>query len=615
MSKRRRAIVGAVGATLVVCGGLLWWAERPKVLVVSTDGRIHLDDGPLGEAVFAADTLTADLRATLAPGRYDVDAPGGRWVLIVPADATVAGTVHVRVDGRGLEDGRRWVTVVADSTRLTFDPPVRVATPGGGAVDLAAVSADGGTAAATVEPLVARSVATWAAGRVWSAPDGAGGGLPISPVREVTVTSGVLSLHEGGQVRWRGADPADTSHLVLGAGSEVRVRDLTVTGAGEIPAGRVSVRLAVGPGSLVRAGGAAVRMDTGDFRAELAVRRTAAEGTRVALAPDTVAALSASRVRVTPPGGGEVTADRLGTTFGAASWEQRPGADPRATVRSRVEFHGVAVPASGPSFPGLRIDALTADVDGGGDAVRLDGVTLRVPKREVLAAIARALPTTFPLPDHPLAENVADLFRDVKVAGLRVEPGQPTLDWAGDRITFSGRPSVHGRLTALGRHDVVTMRMQEGTGPFGIKVKTNWPYHEVSWVPRVDWGFAVPLEMGGHAAVEIVPGPTLADTAVRVQTVCQSVTVGEPTVQGLPEPLRPVAQLAARFRNDIRVDGKALPEHVRRLATREDRVPVFGPTPDPAIAPVLRRITLRAPAIALDGEDVVVTGAVTIRDQ
>jgi len=220
------------------------------------------------------------------------------------------------------------------------------------------------------------------------------------------------------------------------------------------------------------------------------------------------------------------------------------------------------------------------------------------------------LPKAFPLGDQLLAGNVAELFHDVKLAGITVEPGTPTAAFEKGQIVFSGQPVVRGAVTALGRHDVVTMKMQE-VEKFGIKVKTNLPYHEISWVPRVNLPFTVPLALSGRATVEVVPGETLADAKLKVKTTCESVSVGEPTVEGLPDPLKPVVQLAAKFRDQIRVDGKTLPDHVKGLVTREDLIPLFGSGPN--AVPALRRVTLAEPRIGESGDDLVLTATVVFK--
>ena len=603
---RRYRKYGKYGLGLVAILGVIavmgWFVQRPKTLTVPIGGRIALDDTPFGDVAFNTDRFTAEFRATLAPGRYAVDTPAGRYILEVSAGAAVAGNLDVRVTDRGEEGGRRWVSVAAERSRLVLTPPVRVVAPRGASADLDRVSIDGDGASVAVQPVVGQSVANWVADRIWSAPRAEVG--TATPVQDVTVSSGRLTLRSGGRLGWRGAAKDDVSHLGIGPGSQVLVRDLAVTGSGEITRGHLSVALAVGPDSHVRDGGVGVRLDGGATGAELTVRRTAAEGIRVSLAPDTTATFRLDRVRVTPtPGAPELAADRLDAVFDRATWEQRPGGEVSVAARSRVEVTGLTVPAA--PLAGLRVESVTAAVTGGDDGVRLDRIRVRVPKAAAFAAAIAALPKAFPVADQPLAGNVLDVFRDVKLAGITVEPGSPTVAFEKGQIVFSGQPVVRGTVAALGRHDVVTMKLQEVDGPFNTKIKTNLPYHEISWVPRVALPFTVPLTISGRATVEIVPGATLADAKLKVKTTCESVTVGEPTVEGLPDLLKPVVPLAAKFRDQIRVGGKTLPDHVKGLATREDLVPLFGS--DPKVDSALRRVTLGEASISESGDDLVLT--------
>jgi hypothetical protein len=594
-----------LGAILAVGAGLVWLIERPKTITAPLSGRIALDDTPFGDVAFNSDRLTAEFRSTLAPGRYAVDAPVGRFTLEVPAGAAVAGNMDLRVTDRGEEAGRRWVAVAAERSRLVFTPPVKVTDPRGVTADLDRVSFDENGASVEVQPAVGQSVTNWVAARVWSAPRAEG--VTANPVQEVTVSAGRLALRDGGRLGWHGAAEGDASSLGIGPGSEVRVRDLAVTGSGEITRGHLSVTLAVGPGSHVRTGGIGVRSDGGALAAELTVRRSA-EGTRVALVPGTVASLRLDKVRVTAaPDLPEVAADRLQAVFDQATWEQRPASEVAVAGRSRVEVAGLTVPGS--PLAGLRVESVTATVTGGAEGVRLDGIRVRVPKAVAVATAKAALPKAFPLADQPLAGNVLDLFQDVKLAGVTVEPGAPQAAFEKGQVVFSARPVVRGTVTALGRHDIVTMRVQEVDGPLGTKLKAPLPHHEVHWVPRVALPFTVPLAISGRATVEVVPGPTLADTRLRVKTICESVTVGEPAVEGLPEPLKPAVPLAAKFRDQIRVDGKTVADHVKGLATREDLLPLFGPSPKGVAA--LQRVILREPVISESGDDLVLTGSVS----
>lgn len=597
-----------VGALLLAVGAAAWigatWtlrvAERPQVvpIPVPVGGRLDLDQTPFGEAAFNADRLTAEVQAALAPGRYAV-ADG--TVLDIPPDTAAAGTLDLRVTDRGEHDGRRWVEVRAEPSRLAFSNPVRVTGAAGWVADLHELTADPAGVAATAAPVVGRSVANWVAARVWSAPDAPADG-PRNPVREVTVSTARLTLRENGRVGWRGTRRDDASLLAVGPGSIVEVRDLAVGGAGAITAGRLTVRLALGADSLVRAGGVEVRAAGGDLTATLTVRRTA-DDTRVSLAPGAAAAVALRAARVSPAHGvPELSAERLDVTVEQADWVQPHGAEPVAEVKTRVRVAGVAVPG------GVRVESVTAAVAGDGNVVQLDDVTVRVPKAAVLTAARAALPKTVPMPDQPIADNVAELFRDVKLAGIAVDLGSPAIDYAGGRVVFSARPVVRGRVTAEGRRVAFEAQEREVI-VFGRPIRSTVQVPVVSWAPQVSAPFTVPLTVSGTADVELVPGPTLAGAALRVRTVCESAEVGEPTVEGLPAPVQPLVQLAARFRDRIRVDGRSPADHVKAQLTREDVLPLFGPNPDARTAAALSRVTVRAPRVAEAGADLVFTAS------
>lgn len=607
MRKRVRvgAVVLAAGAAVLGASWALRVAGRPQVVPVPVPlgGRLDLDQTPFGEAAFNADRLTAEVRAALAPGRYAV---GDGLVLDVPPDTTAAGTLDLRVADRGERDGRRWVEVRAEPSRVAFSNPVRVTGAAGWAADLHELTADPAGVAATAAPVVGRSVANWVAARVWSAPAAPADG-PRNPVREVTVSTARLTLRENGRVGWRGTRRDDASILAVAPGSTVEVRDLAVGGGGEITAGRFTVRLALGADSLVRAGGVEVRAESGDLTATLTVRRTA-DDTRVSLAPDAPASVALRAARVSPaPGVPDVSAERLDVTVEQADWVQPHGAEPVAEVKTRVRVTGVAVPGA-PALAGVRVESVTAAVAGDGNVVRLDDVTVRVPKAAVLAAARVALPKTVPIPDQPVADNVAELFRDVKLAGIAVDVGSPTLDYTGGRVVFAARPVVRGRVVAEGRRVAFEAQEREVI-IFGRAIRSTVQVPVVRWVPQVSAPFTVPLTVSGTAGVELVPGATLAGAALRVRTVCESAEVGEPTVEGLPPPVQPLVQLAARFRDRIRVDGRSPADHVKAKLTREDVLPLFGPNPDARTAAALSRVTVRAPRVAEAGADLVFTAS------
>jgi hypothetical protein len=298
-----------------------------------------------------------------------------------------------------------------------------------------------------------------------------------------------------------------------------------------------------------------------------------------------------------------VSAERLDVTVEQADWAQPHGAEPVAEVRTRVRAAGVSVPTA---VAGLRVESVTGAVAGDGNTLQLDDVTVRVPKAAVLDAARAALPKSVPLPDQPVADNVAELFRDVKLAGIAADLGAPTLGYEGGRVVFSARPVVRGRVTAEGRQ-VVLEPQERVVVIFGREVRTTVQVPSVRWVPQVSAPFTVPLTVSGTASVELEPGPTLAGAALRVRTVCDAAEVGEPTVDGLPAPVQPLVQLAARFRDRIRVDGKSPAEFVKSRLTREDVVPLFAAGSREAAA--LARVTVRAPRVAEDGADLVFTAS------
>jgi hypothetical protein len=470
------------------------------------------------------------------------------------------------------------------------------------------VAGGGGEVAAAVNPLVAQSLAGLVAARVRSRPAADGVASPDQLVRAVRVSSGVVTLREGGQLGW--ADGGAASRLVLRAGSELRVHDLTVTGRGEVAGGQVSATLRIGPGSEVRAGGAEVRVADGELRADFDLGRTS-DGVRVDLVPGTEGVLTLGRARVTFAGvAGEVAADRLRATLHELSWEEHPGAAPAAVVRSRVEATGITVPGQ---EAGGRVEAVTATVAGGAAEVELNEVRVRVPGRRLLAVAAAAVPGEVKLNDLPIVEEVADAFRQVRLADLRVEPGRPDLGFAGDGVTFTAWPTVRGRLTALGRRDSVVLRPRTLPGPLGLSVTLGVPTHEVTWDSRLDLPFAVPLTLRGRAAADLLPGASLAEAKVRVRTACDAVTVGEQPIAGLPTVLAPVVRLAERLRENARIDGVALPEYLRRFATHEETLPLFGPELPAETRALLRRVVVRSPVVTQSGGDVLITGAATLR--
>ncbi|MFO0798029.1 MAG: hypothetical protein U0804_11160 [Gemmataceae bacterium] len=601
---RKRIAAGVVGLGVLALAGAwgLRVAGRPHAVAVPVPvgGRLDLDQTPFGEAAFAADRLTAEFRAALAPGRY---ALGADVTLDVPAGTSAGGSLDLRVTGRGEADGRRWIDVTAEPSRVAFSTPVRVTGAAGWVADLHKLTADPGGVEATAVPVVGRSVANWVAARVWSAPSGAAE-PPGIPVREVTVTTARLALRENGRVGWRDFRRGDASVLAVGPGSTVDVCDLVVTAGGHITDGRLTVNLKVGADSVVRGGGVEVRAAGGDLTGTFTVRRDATD-TRVSLPAGAAAAVRLVAARVTPAAGvPDLGADRLDATVDQADWAQPHGGEPVATVRTTVRVAGVTVPAA---LAGLRVESVTGAVAGDGNTVRLDDVTVRLPKAAVLAAARAALPKSVPLPDQPVADNVAELFRDVKLTGIAADLGAPTIGYENGRVVFAASPVVRGRVTADGRQAALEPQ-ERVVVVFGREVRTTVQVPVVRWVPQVSAPFTVPLTVRGTAAVEVVPGPTLAAAALLVRTNCDSAEVGEPTVDGLPAPVRPLVQLAARFRDRVRVDGQSPAEFVRSRLTREDTVPLFAAA-DARTAAALARVTASALRLTEDGGDLLLTAS------
>jgi hypothetical protein len=607
-TRRPRRATAALAALLAAGVAVWWWASQTRLVPVPVATRFELAATPLGDAAYDAESLAADVTATLAPGRYAFDTDSGRWTVTVPPGGVARGHLAARVRERGEEDGRRWIAVEIDPSRLVFDPPVRVTDPHGLEANLSGVSAGGGEVAAAVNPLVAQSLAGLVAARVRSRPAADGVASPDQLVRAVRVSSGVVTLREGGQLGW--ADGGAASRFVIRSGSELRVRDLTITGRGEVAGGQLSATLRIGPGSEVRAGGAEVRVADGELRADFDLGRTS-DGVRVDLVPGTEGVLTLDRARVTFAGvAGEVAADHLRATLHRLSWEEHPGTAPAAVVRSRVEATGITVPGQ---EVGGRVDAVTATVAGDAAEVELNEVRVRVPGRRLLAVAAAAVPGVVKLDDLPIVEEVAGAFRQVRLAGLRVEPGRPDLDFAGDGVAFASRPVVRGRLAALGRRDEVVLRPRDVQGPLGLRVTVGVPTHEVTWDSELDLPFAVPLTLRGRAAADLLPGANLTEAQVRVRTACDAVTIGEQPIAGLPMVLAPVVRLAERLRDNARIDGVALPEYLRRFATHEETLPLFGPELPAETRALLRRVVVRSPVVTQSNGDVLITGAATLR--
>lgn len=610
MRTRYRLLLGLV-ATAISVIAIGWFISQPRTLPVTTPDRLAIDDSPLATLIYNADRLTLDGTAALAPGRYALDAGGGRWTLEVPFGCTLIGGLAARVTARGEESGQRWITVEPEPGSLTATPPILVTSPNGLTAEVSLVSASGAGLAVAVDPLVARSLTAWVVGKVWATVP-AGGTVVGNPIRDVTVSRGSMSLHDGGRLGWREAVMGTDSVLVMRAGSVATIYDLAVSEAGEIDNGRVSLRLVVARGSLVQAGEVTASLDDGELTAVLDVRRTAGGAARIAQATGTVATLTASHPRVGLAGAVEFGADQLVATFDAFSWERQVGHADAVTVGGQVELIGVHLPGPVGAAMG-RLASVTATVASGGDALTLDRLRVAVATQAVAAAASAAVPTALTLPDVPVAANVLDLFRDIRLSDVTVEMGRPALTVDGDRFAFAASPVIRGRIKALGRQDVVTMRTQEVEGPFGIRVKTTLPFHEVSWVPRIDLPFAVPVTLAGRATVGVVPSAILADATIRVTTVCDAASIGEPTVEGLGEPLKSAVKLASLFRERVKVDGQTLPEHLTTAANRNVNVPLFGPMLDKTVVDLLRRVVLRDLAIAREGDYVVFTASVVVK--
>jgi hypothetical protein len=121
------------------------------------------------------------------------------------------------------------------------------------------------------------------------------------------------------------------------------------------------------------------------------------------------------------------------------------------------------------------------------------------------------------------------------------------------------------------------------------------------------------LTLNGRATVKLLAGQTLADTKIEVVTECDPVEVGEPTIKGLPEPLKPMVQLASRLRNQIKIRGAPLPEYLQKLASRDEHLPLFGHHQSPGMAAFLRKITLRSFTFVPAGNEIVVTGEIALQ--
>jgi hypothetical protein len=334
------------------------------------------------------------------------------------------------------------------------------------------------------------------------------------------------------------------------------------------------------------------------------VRRDAT-ATRVSLPAGAAAAVRLVAAHVTPAAGvPDLAADRLDATVDQAEWAQPHGGEPVATVRTTVRVAGLTVPAA---LAGLRVESVTGAVAGDGNTVRLDDVSVRLPKAAVLAAARAALPKSVPLPDQPVADNVAELFRDVKLTGIAADLGAPTIGYENGRMVFAASPVVRGRVTADGRQAALEPQ-ERVVVVFGREVRTTVQVPVVRWVPQVSAPFTVPLTVRGTATVDVIAGPTLAAAALRIRTNCESAEVGEPTVDGLPAPVRPLVQLAARFRDRVRVDGQSPAELVRARLTREDTVPLFAAA-DARTAAALARVTASAPRLTEDGTDLLLTAS------
>ena len=593
-------------AIVILAGGLTcYWILQAKTVSLPIHARIEVDNTPLGETAFNADSFDADMTIGLVPGSYVINTKSGAWKISVPADATVRGHFAIQIDDRGEGEGegegvgegvgRRWVRVQADKSELKFDPAVKVTDPHGLAAQVSELSVKGTNVAATGNPLVAQSLCAAVMTQIWSAPPSHQGERPVSMIRDVKVEAGVVRLREGGKFAWPSGQ-GKSSLLAVQKGSEVKVHDLVVTERGSTVSGQLSVFLVLGSDSQASAGNSAIRLGNGELRAELDFRRTA-ENAHVKLRLDKPSYLTFNQVQVGPttePGVFE--AEKLQLSFDALTWDQ--GRDARVAIDylGRAKLTGITGPGWKNSF-GLRINELGGIISGDAKAIAMSSIVIRVPKESLLAAVTAALPKAVPLEDHLVAENVLDLFRQVRLADLQIEPGVQKFDFVGDQITFSCLPVVNGKLKALGRHNVVT---------------TKPPYYEVTWVNRADLPFTVPLTLNGRAKLKFVPGKTLADTKIEVITACDPVVVGEPTIKGLTEPLKSLVQLAALFRNQIRVKGMPLPEYLQKMASREEHLPLFGHNPPPDMAAFLRKITIHSFTFAPSGEEIIFKAGITL---
>jgi hypothetical protein len=235
----------------------------------------------------------------------------------------------------------------------------------------------------------------------------------------------------------------------------------------------------------------------------------------------------------------------------------------------------------------------TLDIAGHGTTTTFDDIHMRLPKQQLAAALAAALPKSIPLDDRPIADAFVGVFKGIRLTNLRVEPGLWKFEFSEGRIICSGQPIVRGNLKALRR-------------PLKLSVS------EKDWIP-LDFPMAAPLNLSGTATVEPIVGRSLLDTRIRVTTVCDSAVIGEPAVEGMPDILKAVTPLIGKALNVLPVKGKALPEYIKELASRELLLPVVGSNPSARAADWLERISLRSLSYKLVGDEVVITGQVTLR--
>lgn len=608
---RRTPALLALLLTAGVVGYLLWTrGSAPIPVTIPVPERIRTDASPLGQLLDGADTVRLEATADLNPGRYRFETAGGPVTVTVPAGAAVGGQIGLRVADRGEDESGRWVRLRPEPSRIVFAPAVRVESRYGVA-EVGEIGAEGAGVTATAAPLLRESVAALIGERVWGTAESGPAARPADPFRGLTVTGGTVTLRDGARFRWRGPSPGGPSELVAGPGSEARVVRLTASRVGDLD-GAIVVRLAVAPGTTLRAGAAAVALDAGTFEATLAVRR-GADGVRVTAGPG--ATLTASGVRVRPDAArpAEFAADRLSVAFDRLDWDRPAGGAAAPVAAGRVGLTGVTVP--GPAGrPGVRLEAVSATVGGDAAAVDVTEFRARVPKRDLLDLLAEAVPGEVAVPDVPVKDNVLDLFRDVRLTDVKLTIDRPAVGFAGDRIAVDGTGAVAGRLRANGRHDVLKTRVQEVKGPFGVTVKTPVPYHEVTWVPRVDAGFRLPVAVRGSAAVRLSAGGNLADARVEVAPQCDAVTFGTPTVEHLPAPLTGVVKLAAGLAEKVKFGGKTPAEHVAAELGKPRSVPLV-PHPSADAADFLRRVRVTTLAYTTDADAVIVAGAVAVRLQ